>query len=340
RAVVKLQLDSIDTSRRHLSFADEQETSEGGADDLIVIYNRVPKTGSTSFAGIVYDLCKTNKFHVVHINMTKNAKTLALSDQMRFIHNITTWSEKKPAFYHGHLSFIDFNKFGVQKTPIYINVVRDPLDRLVSYYYFLRYGDDFRPYMKRRKAEVGVKVVLSFVPKTGKVGWNIERIVWALSVTFDECVERNGEDCDPENLWLQIPFFCGHVAECWVPGSRWALEQAKQNVLLNYLLVGVTEELGDFIAVLEATLPRFFNGATQLFNNGRKSHLRKTLKKYPPLQQTIDKIQQSTIWKMENEFYEFVLEHFHYVKQQTFDIVDGEYLEKGHRYQYEKIRPR
>lgn len=43
---------------------------------------------------------------------------------------------------------------------------------------------------------------------------------------------------------------------------------------------------------------------------------------------------------MENEFYEFVLEHFHYVKQQTFDIVDGEYLEKGHRYQYEKIRPR
>ena len=39
-------------------------------------------------------------------------------------------------------------------------------------------------------------------------------------------------------------------------------------MLLNYLLVGVTEELGDFIAVLEATLPRFFNGATQLFNNG------------------------------------------------------------------------
>ncbi|XP_070175601.1 heparan sulfate 2-O-sulfotransferase 1-like [Littorina saxatilis] len=204
--------------------------------------------------------------------------------------------------------------FGIQKPPIYINIIRDPLDRLVSYYYFLRYGDDFRPYMKRRKAG------------------NHE--------TFDECVDRNGEDCDPENLWLQIPFFCGHVAECWIPGNHWALEQAKQNVLMNFLLVGVTEELGDFIAVLEATLPRFFVGATQLFNNGRKSHLRKTLKKYPPEQRTIDKLHQSNIWKMENEFYEFVLEHFHYIKQQTFDIVDGEYLEKGHRYQYEKIRPR
>lgn len=55
-----------------------------------------------------------------------------------------------------------------------------------------------------------------------------------------------------------------------MPGSRWALEQAKQNVLLHYLLVGVTEELGDFIAVLEATLPRFFKDATQMFNNGEQ----------------------------------------------------------------------
>lgn len=61
-----------------------QDSSDGGVggEDMIVIYNRVPKTGSTSFAGIVYDLCKSNKFHVVHINMTKNAKTLALSDQV------------------------------------------------------------------------------------------------------------------------------------------------------------------------------------------------------------------------------------------------------------------
>ena len=57
---------------------------------------------------------------------------------------------------------------------------------------------------------------------------------------------------------------------CRVPGSRWALEQAKHNLLNKYLVVGVTEELGDFIAMLEVILPRFFKGASDLYINGMK----------------------------------------------------------------------
>lgn len=87
-------------------------------------------------------------------------------------------------------------------------------------------------------------------------------------------------------MWLQVPFFCGHAAECWLvsemnsrkgfhfnftrisnfdsfitihrkPGSQWALEQAKYNLVNNYFLVGVTEEMEDFIYLLELSLPRF-----------------------------------------------------------------------------------
>lgn len=30
--------------------------------------------------------------------------------QVRFVKNVTLWKEMKPAFYHGHVSFLDFTK--------------------------------------------------------------------------------------------------------------------------------------------------------------------------------------------------------------------------------------
>lgn len=58
-------------------------------DDTVLIYNRVPKTGSTSFMGLAYDLCKENQFNVIHLNVSKNSHTLSLSDQSRFVSNVT-----------------------------------------------------------------------------------------------------------------------------------------------------------------------------------------------------------------------------------------------------------
>lgn len=120
--------------------------------------------------------------------------------------------------------------------PLYINIIRKPLDRLVSYYYFLRYGDDYRPHLVRHRS--------------------------GDTMSFDDCVKQKKPDCDPKNMWLQIPFFCGHHAECFEPGSAWALQQAKRNLVNEYFLVGTTEELSDFIEMLELSLPRLFQGKT------------------------------------------------------------------------------
>lgn len=48
------------------------------------------------------------------------------------------------------------------------------------------------------------------------------------------------------------------------------MDQAKYNLVNEYFLVGVTEELEDFIMLLEAALPRFFRGATDLYRTGMR----------------------------------------------------------------------
>ena len=53
--------------------------------DLVVIYNRVPKTGSTSFINVAYDLCRLNSYHVLHINVTGNMHVLSLANQVNSI---------------------------------------------------------------------------------------------------------------------------------------------------------------------------------------------------------------------------------------------------------------
>lgn len=300
---------------RHLPDLLNERDWTDGEDDVLFIYNRVPKTASTSFTNVLYELCWKNHFHVLHINTSRNSPVMSIQDQMRFVKNVTDWREIKPVFYHGHLSFLDFSNFGVKKKPIYINLIRDPIERLVSHFYFLRFGDDLTPNVKRRRQ--GDKLQ-----------------------TFDDCVAAGGSDCAPEKLWLQIPFFCGHFSECWNAGSQWALEQAKHNLVNHYMLVGVTEELEDFIMILEAALPRFFKGATELFKTGTKSHLRKTSEKKPLTKESLAKIQQSSIWKMENDFYEFVLEQFQFVRAHAVREKDGELYVLAQNFFYDKIYPK
>ncbi|KAK4306484.1 hypothetical protein Pmani_021696 [Petrolisthes manimaculis] len=285
-------------------------------DNMVVIYNRIPKTGSTSFIGLAYDLCARNKFSVINVNTTKKNPTLSLTDQMRFVQNVSSWESRKPVIYHGHLAYLDFHRFGASPEPVYINILRRPLDRLVSHYYFIRYGDDFSPQHTYKKM--------------------------GDTMTLDECVSLLHPDCSTTHLWMQIPFFCGHYAECWVPGSSWALEEAKHNLVHNYLLVGVTEELEGFVALLEYTLPRFFRGALDLYISGSKSHIRKTAKKVMPREETIAKLQNTKVWRLENEFYNFALDHFHFMQKKTLTEADDGVgrVDRGQNFVYGKIKPK
>lgn len=120
---------------------------------------------------------------------------------------------------------------------------------------------------------------------------------------------------------------------CRKPGNKWALTEAKKNLVNNYLLVGVTEELDDFIRMLELTIPRIFKGAMDHYLTSNKSHLRQTVQKEMPSEEAVKRIQKTTVWQMENELYEFALDHFHFMKRQTLG-------DRPQKFIYEKIRPK
>ena len=46
----------------------------------------------------------------------------------------------RPMVFIQHYSFIDFNKFGYNWTPDWFNIVRDPVEKVISYFYYRRAG--------------------------------------------------------------------------------------------------------------------------------------------------------------------------------------------------------
>lgn len=93
-----------------IKYINQDLSKKEDVDNVVLIYNRVPKTGSTSFVGVTYDLCKKNSFHVLHVNVTANNHVLSLPNQYEIVKNITNWKAMQPAVYHGHFAFLDFSK--------------------------------------------------------------------------------------------------------------------------------------------------------------------------------------------------------------------------------------
>jgi len=265
------------------SYQNQRKDEFTYSENMLVIYNRIPKTASTSFMNVMYKLTFENRFSAAYVNVSSRNHRWLFQDQYFFAKNITLWYKRKPAIYHGHFPFLNFISLGYPQ-PIYINIVRDPLERLVSHYYFLRYGDTYLPNKIRKKQ--------------GDL------------TTFDECVEQQKPDCAASRMWLQIPYFCGSDPYCWKPGNKGALHRAKRNVLNYYFLVGTTERIGAFVEILDKTLPRIFKGANEMFNSGEGVHIRKTKKKVPVEEKTISYFKENLIWKLEQDFYLFIKERF------------------------------
>jgi len=86
------------------------------------------------------------------------------------------------------------------------------------------------------------------------------RVIWTLFID--------------SGFWLRVVSVqTGRCSRCSEFDGRWAIEEAKRNVEKHYAVVGVLEEFELTLKVLEAYVPRFFQGAEAIYKGGFISYL-------------------------------------------------------------------
>ncbi|XP_006811500.1 uronyl 2-sulfotransferase-like [Saccoglossus kowalevskii] len=249
-----------------------------------VVYNRVGKCGSRTVIAVLNKLSTRNGFTLYSSNVY-NRTHVSLKEQIDIVNTVS--SLKPPYVYQRHFHYIDFPKFGAIQ-PVYINIIRDPINRFVSGYYYKRFGDaDNQKYMKK-----------SFPSK---------------NMTVDECVLLNKEECSDKKLFYMIPFFCGQHPYCSTP-SQLALDRALSNLDKRFLVVGFIEKIDETMQVLEQLLPDIFGGAVEILlhpETSAKTNDTSSKNKIPPSSHVRTILRDRM--KYEYMFYEAALSRFTYI---------------------------
>ncbi|KAG5669719.1 hypothetical protein PVAND_000014 [Polypedilum vanderplanki] len=263
------------------------------ADNQIIFFNRVPKVGSQTFMELLRRLSIRNNF-LFHRDSVQRVETirLALYQQEELADMISDLP--KPSVYVKHVVYTNFTKFKLP-TPIYVNLVRDPIERIISWFYYIR-----APwyYVERKQAFPDLP---------------LPDPQW-LRKDFETCVLRKDPECTytqgATNEGIgdhrrQTLFFCGHDPECLPFNSVGALERAKNVVETQYSVVGVLEDMNTTLTVLEKYIPRFFAGATEIYYNEIKNFNKINKNNFkPPVSEEIKDIVRQN-FSREIEFFKY-----------------------------------
>ncbi|GJQ76976.1 hypothetical protein Trydic_g15172 [Trypoxylus dichotomus] len=259
----------------------------------ILFFNRVPKVGSQTFMELLRLLSMRNEFGF-HQDRVQRVETIRLAPEDQAALAAMVSSYEAPSVYIKHVCFTNFSEFGIPE-PIYVNLVRDPIERVISWYYYVR-----APwyYVER-------KIAFPDIP--------LPDPKW-LKKDFEHCVLSGDRECrymkgaKKEGIGdhrRQSMFFCGHHEDCTPFNTEGALQRAKRAVEQHYAVVGVLEDLNTTLTVLEHYIPRFFEGAKAVYNNEIKMYNtinRNAFK--PPVSEAVKDIVRKNFTR-EIEFYEF-----------------------------------
>ena len=108
------------------------------ADAKLLIYNRVPKVGSTMLLNEISKKQKTmsNQFEIIRNNQFWDSVNSVANEKSI----IQAWKKYQDDFaiWEKHMYFIDVESYDPNFHVNWINQVRDPVERFISNYYYLR----------------------------------------------------------------------------------------------------------------------------------------------------------------------------------------------------------
>ncbi|KPJ07242.1 Heparan sulfate 2-O-sulfotransferase pipe [Papilio machaon] len=277
-----------------LSIPDPWELNNTARSEIeLLFFNRVPKVGSQTFMELLRRLAIRNQFGF-HRDTVQRVETIRLApaDQQVLVNVVS--AHAPPASYIKHVCYTNFTRFGYP-SPIYVNVVRDPVERVISWYYYVR-----APwyYVERKRAFPDLP---------------LPDPAW-LKKDFETCVLSGDRECryvegeTHEGIGdhrRQTLFFCGHEPQCTPFNSREALQRAKRVVEQQYAVVGVLEDMNATLLAFERYIPRFFQGALNLYWEELNTFNRINRNAFkPPVSEAVKQIVRANFTR-EIEFYEF-----------------------------------
>lgn len=222
-------------------------------DTSILMYNRVPKTGSSSMRTMLINLARRNSQKLVSLSINEFAlRSWERSWQEAEVDRILKAKQQhrgKTIIYIQHVHFINFTDIAGVQQPIYFNTVRDPFKRFQSHFYYLRSSKERYQNIHLLDPDIDPRGI--DFNKWSKQ--TLEECV--LNSTTPECHMNDGDAKD-----FAIPYFCGMDVECPTHNSRWALNKAIENVERHFPVVGVLEDLHVTLKLMQKALPTFFPG--------------------------------------------------------------------------------
>ncbi|EDW69852.2 uncharacterized protein Dvir_GJ11897 [Drosophila virilis] len=169
----------------------------------LLFFNRVPRTGAKTLIELLSRLGELHNFILEHTPFSRPiANHLTVKQQLALGQYVSELGQSSAFVYVEPVGYIDFRTYNFPQ-PIYVNMVRDPVEKIISWYYHKR-----TPWNALRMYKI-----------TGKFQ---KRDFYTKS--FEDCVLTGDPECrydyamgfqnDSGDHKRQSLFFCGHAPIC------------------------------------------------------------------------------------------------------------------------------